>query len=363
MSRGGRDDCGWAGDRGVALEDHHRADRAAAALGVPDRHLPARERRVRPHRAGAAHADPGLGSRWALAAGGAGGDRDPDRHPGGVGLPGQQGPPRAVRLPLHPGRAGRLGTQDARPGPRRQADPRAVQPPSGTVGPYVSVVCESRTTPRTRSSPRWCRRWVPPPQLRAIRHAAYQASGCSGAWKRRRAPPGTAGARWNGSPTSPVAWDWSCRSVWRRRPTWGRSCHRCGRGASTTRCTTRWAWPGRRPRRSGCWPGPGAAISAELTAIESIERRADDNRRLRHAVAAGLESAVAVPASLILAFLSINATQVNRNLSMFSPHHLGMCLAVGAALIRNGGAAPARPTGSTRSSRAAVRRHRLRTCW
>ena len=54
----------------------------------------------------------------------------------------------------------------------------------------------------------------------------------------------------------------------------------------------------------------GAAISAELTAIESIERRADENRRVRYAVAVGFVSAVAIPASLILAFLGINASQV-----------------------------------------------------
>ncbi len=60
----------------------------------------------------------------------------------------------------------------------------------------------------------------------------------------------------------------------------------------------------------------GSAIGAELTAIESIEWRADDNRRVRYAAAVGVVSAVAIPASLILAYLSINATQVNGNLSM-----------------------------------------------
>ena len=76
----------------------------------------------------------------------------------------------------------------------------------------------------------------------------------------------------------------------------------------------------------------GAAISAELTAIASIERRADDNRRVRYAVALGFVSAVAIPASLILAYLSINATQVNGNLSMFSRHYLGMYLTVAAVV-------------------------------
>jgi uncharacterized membrane protein len=77
---------------------------------------------------------------------------------------------------------------------------------------------------------------------------------------------------------------------------------------------------------------PGSAISAELTAIESIERRADDNRRVRYAVAIGFVSAVAIPASLILAYLSISATQVNGNLSMFSHHYLGMYLTVAAVV-------------------------------
>src|SRR5690348_16821430 len=40
---------------------------------------------------------------------------------------GQQGHPRAVRLPLHRCRANRMGAQGARPGPRRRANPRAVQ--------------------------------------------------------------------------------------------------------------------------------------------------------------------------------------------------------------------------------------------
>ena len=76
-----------------------------------------------------------------------------------------------------------------------------------------------------------------------------------------------------------------------------------------------------------------AAIGAELTAIESIERRADDNRRIRYAVAVGFVSAVAIPASLILTFLGINASQVRPDWSMFSPHYLGMYLAVAALVV------------------------------
>jgi uncharacterized membrane protein len=76
----------------------------------------------------------------------------------------------------------------------------------------------------------------------------------------------------------------------------------------------------------------GSAISAELTAIESIERRADDNRRVRYAVAVGFVSAVAIPASLILAYLGINASQVNPNRSMFSHQYLGMYLTVAVVI-------------------------------
>ena len=77
----------------------------------------------------------------------------------------------------------------------------------------------------------------------------------------------------------------------------------------------------------------GSAIRAELTAIESIERRGDENRRVRYAVAVGFVSAVAIPASLILAFLGINAAQVDSSRSMFSHHYLGMYLTVTAVIV------------------------------
>jgi len=76
-----------------------------------------------------------------------------------------------------------------------------------------------------------------------------------------------------------------------------------------------------------------SAIHAELTAIESIERRADDDRRVRYAVAVGFVSAAAIPPSLILAFLSINAPQVNGTWSMFSHHYLGVYLTVAAVIV------------------------------
>jgi hypothetical protein len=44
-------------------------------------------------------------------------------------------------------------------------------------------------------------------------------------------------------------------------------------------------------------------------------------------------SAVAIPASLILTFLGINASQVSPDRSMFSTHYLGMYIAVGALIV------------------------------
>ena len=109
-----------------------------------------------------------------------------------------------------------------------------------------------------------------------------------------------------------------------------------------------------------------AAISAELTAIESIERRADENRRIRYAVAVGFVSAVAIPASLILAYLGINASQVNPNRSMFDHHYLGMYLIVAAVIVlgvrgiggRVRSAAPHRrpPPGPRRAASVGTRR-------
>lgn len=61
---------------------------------------------------------------------------------------------------------------------------------------------------------------------------------------------------------------------------------------------------------------------AELTSVESIERRADEDRRLRWSVAIGFVSVVAIPISLVLAFFGVNATQVDENRSMFDPAYM-----------------------------------------
>ncbi|MEZ0071665.1 hypothetical protein [Planotetraspora sp. GP83] len=68
------------------------------------------------------------------------------------------------------------------------------------------------------------------------------------------------------------------------------------------------------------------AIAAELTAIESLERRADEDRRLRWTVAIGFVSTVAVPVGLVLAFLGINAREVDNHWSMFDSHYLAVYL-------------------------------------
>jgi hypothetical protein len=68
------------------------------------------------------------------------------------------------------------------------------------------------------------------------------------------------------------------------------------------------------------------AINAELTSIESVERRADEERRLRWGVAIGFLSAVAVPTGIILAYFGINANEVNPNRSIFDHHYLPVYL-------------------------------------
>ncbi|MFD0817905.1 hypothetical protein ACFQ0D_06145 [Micromonospora zhanjiangensis] len=70
------------------------------------------------------------------------------------------------------------------------------------------------------------------------------------------------------------------------------------------------------------------AIRADLTAIESIERRADEERRTRWAIAVGFLSTVALPITLILAFFGINAREVDQSLSIFDHHYLTLYLFV-----------------------------------
>jgi hypothetical protein len=66
------------------------------------------------------------------------------------------------------------------------------------------------------------------------------------------------------------------------------------------------------------------SISAEMTAIESVERRADEDRRMRWTAAVGFLSTVALPVTLVLTFFGINAREVDGRLSMFNDHYLPM---------------------------------------
>lgn len=75
------------------------------------------------------------------------------------------------------------------------------------------------------------------------------------------------------------------------------------------------------------------AVAAELTTVTSIERRAEEDRRLLWAVAAGFVSVIAVPMGLVLSFLGINASQVSPRVSMFSHRYLPMYLTVAGVLI------------------------------
>ena len=112
--------------------------RLQAALGVPGRHLRAGKRGLQPDRPGTPHAGPRAGSQRRVAGGGAGRDRDPHRHPGGVGLrdvshirPARRHPPGLAR-----GRRGVVGRH-----PRRgAAGRRLVDPPDhGQRGPVAAA--------------------------------------------------------------------------------------------------------------------------------------------------------------------------------------------------------------------------------
>lgn len=78
------------------------------------------------------------------------------------------------------------------------------------------------------------------------------------------------------------------------------------------------------------------AINAELTSIESAERRADEERRLRWGAAIGFLSAVAVPSGIILAYFGINANEVNPNRSIFDERYLPVYITVLIVMLIGG---------------------------
>lgn len=75
------------------------------------------------------------------------------------------------------------------------------------------------------------------------------------------------------------------------------------------------------------------AVRAEMTAITSAERRADENRRLRWTAAVGFLSTVALPISLVFGFLGINAAEVAETRSMFSTAYIPFYLGLGLMIV------------------------------
>jgi hypothetical protein len=75
------------------------------------------------------------------------------------------------------------------------------------------------------------------------------------------------------------------------------------------------------------------AIGAELTAIQSAERRADEDRRLRWTIAVGFVSTVAIPVSLVLAYFGVNAREVNSSRSIFDIHYLAVYVASALVMV------------------------------
>jgi hypothetical protein len=81
-----------------------------------------------------------------------------------------------------------------------------------------------------------------------------------------------------------------------------------------------------------------SSINAGISTVQSIERRADEARRLRWSVAVGFISTVAIPLTLLLAFFGVNTTEIKPGRSMFDGSYLGAYLML--TLILLAGALP-----------------------
>jgi hypothetical protein len=81
------------------------------------------------------------------------------------------------------------------------------------------------------------------------------------------------------------------------------------------------------------------SIRSEITAIEIRERREEQVKRLRGAIAGSVLSMVGVPVGVLTAFFGVNAREVEAKWSMFDLHHyLGVyvvaaCLALIPVLV------------------------------
>jgi len=72
---------------------------------------------------------------------------------------------------------------------------------------------------------------------------------------------------------------------------------------------------------------------AELSSVTNIERRADEDRHQRWAVAVGFVSTVAIPLSLILAFFSADVAEIDSSRSMFHREYIWVYGAVALIVL------------------------------
>lgn len=75
------------------------------------------------------------------------------------------------------------------------------------------------------------------------------------------------------------------------------------------------------------------SIAAEATSVESLERRADEQRRVRWTVAVGFLTTTAAPLGLLFAFFGINAVQVDGDASMVAARYLWVYLLLLALVL------------------------------
>jgi hypothetical protein len=77
-----------------------------------------------------------------------------------------------------------------------------------------------------------------------------------------------------------------------------------------------------------------ASIRSELTAIDIRDSQADEVKRLRRDAAFSVLSFIGVPVGFLLAYFSVNGTQVSGNWSIFNMHHyLGPYIAAGVLAV------------------------------
>lgn len=75
------------------------------------------------------------------------------------------------------------------------------------------------------------------------------------------------------------------------------------------------------------------SINSGLTSVQSIERRNDEDRRLRWTVAVGFVTTVAIPASLALAYFGVSSKDIKPNLSMFDGYYKWVYISIGLMMV------------------------------